>query len=331
MNEKAVNELTGRLVGLIPDGNIKIVKEQLLIWLNNYELTEKTTALRLQEDDLLHDLQAYIVAKKVEGMSDNTIKLYFNSIRNLLLFVNKPATEIATGDILAFLHTYQKQRNVKAITLENTRIHINAFYTWLVNSDYTDKNPCKQIKPIRYEKNTRHPLTAVQMEKLRNSCDNVRDKAIIEFLYATACRVSELINLKKWDVDFERKEVHLFGKGKKHRVSYLNARAIVVLQNYLEQRTDDNDFLFVSLRKPHEPLTDRAVELLLAKYGKKAGINAKCSPHIIRHSTATDALNKGMPIEQLQRLLGHEKIETTLIYAKVSNNSVKEGHQKYIV
>lgn len=331
MSEKAVNELIGRLVGLIPESDIAVVKEQALIWLTKYELTEKTTALQKQADGLLKELQEYVVAKKVEGMSEKGIKLYYNSISNLLFYTNKPAIEITTGDILAYLHTYQRQRNVKDITLDNTRIHISAFYTWLVNNDYTDKNPCKRIKPIKHEKNTRHPLTAVQMEKLRGCCDNLRDKALIEFLYATACRVGELVNLRKWDVDIERKEVHLFGKGKKHRISYLNARAIVALQSYLESRDDDSEYLFVSLIKPHDRLSIRAVEVLLNKYGKKAGINAKCTPHIIRHSTATDALNKGMPIEQLQKLLGHENIETTLIYAEVSNDSIKNGHQKYIV
>lgn len=331
MSDMAVNELMARFIGLIPDSDMAAVKEQVLIWLNGYELIKKTTALQAQADDLLRELQAYVIAKRVEGMSEKSIKLYYNSISNLLFYTNKPATEITTGDILAYLHTYQRQRKVKDITLDNTRIHISTFYTWLVNGEYMTKNPCKQIKAIRHEKNTRHPLTAVQMEKLRGSCNNLRDKAIIEFLYATACRVGELVNLKRWDADIERKEVHLFGKGKKHRVSYLNARAIVALQNYLDQRTDTSDYLFVSLRQPHEQLTIRAVELLLNKYGKKAHVNAKCTPHIIRHSTATDALNKGMPIEQLQKLLGHEKIETTLIYAEVSNDSVKDGHQKYIV
>ncbi len=331
MSEMAVNELMASLMGLIPEHDIGIVKEQVLIWLTKYELTKKTTALQVKNDGLLKELQAYVVAKTVEGMSQKSLKLYYKSVSNLIFFTNKPATEITTGDILAYLHTYQRQNKVKDITLDNTRLHISAFYTWLVNSDYTDKNPCKQIKAIKHEKNTRHPLTALQMEKLRSSCENLRDKAIIEVLYATACRVGELVNLKRWDIDIEHKEVHLFGKGKKHRTSYLNARAVVALQNYLDQRTDNSDYLFVSLRKPHEQLTERAIELLLNKYGKKANINAKCTPHIIRHSTATDALNKGMPIEQLQKLLGHENIETTLIYAEVSNDSIKNGHQKYII
>lgn len=264
-------------------------------------------------------------------MSNGTIKLYYRSISHFLFYVNKPVEDITTGDILAFLHSYQATRKVKDITLDNTRIHISAFYNWLVNSDYIDKNPCKKIKPIKHEKNTRHPLTAVQMEKLRNSCTNLRDKAIIEFLYATACRVGELVIIKKSDVDFDRKEVHLFGKGKKHRLSYLNARAVVALQAYLTSREDDSDYLFVGLRRPHEQLSTRSVELLLKKYGQKAGIDAKCTPHVIRHTTATDAINKGMPVEQLQKLLGHEQIETSLHYAKVSSDIVKLDHQKYIV
>lgn len=331
MNEKAINELLNRLMGTIPDEYLQIIKDQVLIWLNNYDITKKETSLQNRADDLCRELQDFVIAKKVEGMSNGTIKLYYRSISHFLFYVNKPVEDITTGDILAFLHSYQATRKVKDITLDNTRIHISAFYNWLVNSDYIDKNPCKKIKPIKHEKNTRHPLTAVQMEKLRNSCTNLRDKAIIEFLYATACRVGELVIIKKSDVDFDRKEVHLFGKGKKHRLSYLNARAIVALQAYLTSREDDSDYLFVGLRRPHEQLSTRSVELLLKKYGQKAGIDAKCTPHVIRHTTATDAINKGMPVEQLQKLLGHEQIETSLHYAKVSSDIVKLDHQKYIV
>lgn len=331
MNEKAINELLNRLMGTIPDEYLQIIKDQVLIWLNNYDITKKETSLQNRADDLCRELQDFVIAKKVEGMSNGTIKLYYRSISHFLFYVNKPVEDITTGDILAFLNSYQATRKVKDITLDNTRIHISAFYNWLVNSDYIDKNPCKKIKPIKHEKNTRHPLTAVQMEKLRNSCTNLRDKAIIEFLYATACRVGELVIIKKSDVDFDRKEVHLFGKGKKHRLSYLNARAIVALQAYLTSREDDSDYLFVGLRRPHEQLSTRSVELLLKKYGQKAGIDAKCTPHVIRHTTATDAINKGMPVEQLQKLLGHEQIETSLHYAKVSSDIVKLDHQKYIV
>ncbi len=331
MNEKAINELLNRLMGTIPDEYLQIIKDQVLIWLNNYDITKKETSLQNRADDLCRELQDFVIAKKVEGMSDGTIKLYYRSISHFLFYANKPVEDITTGDILAFLHSYQATRKVKDITLDNTRIHISAFYNWLVNSDYIDKNPCKKIKPIKHEKNTRHPLTAIQMEKLRNSCTNLRDKAIIEFLYATACRVGELVIIKKSDVDFDRKEVHLFGKGKKHRLSYLNARAVVSLQAYLTSREDDSDYLFVGLKRPHEQLSTRSVELLLKKYGQKAGIDAKCTPHVIRHTTATDAINKGMPVEQLQKLLGHEQIETSLHYAKVSSDIVKLDHQKYIV
>lgn len=331
MNEKAINELLNRLMGTIPDEYLQIIKDQVLIWLNNYDITKKETSLQNRADDLCRELQDFVIAKKVEGMSDGTIKLYYRSISHFLFYANKPVEDITTGDILAFLHSYQATRKVKDITLDNTRIHISAFYNWLVNSDYIDKNPCKKIKPIKHEKNTRHPLTAIQMEKLRNSCTNLRDKAIIEFLYATACRVGELVIIKKSDVDFDRKEVHLFGKGKKHRLSYLNARAVVALQAYLTSREDDSDYLFVGLKRPHEQLSTRSVELLLKKYGQKAGIDAKCTPHVIRHTTATDAINKGMPVEQLQKLLGHEQIETSLHYAKVSSDIVKLDHQKYIV
>lgn len=331
MNERALNELMNRLAGNIPEEYLQGIKDQVTIWLTGYDIRKKETGLQKAADDILRELKEYCVAKKVEGTSSGTIKLYYRSISNLLYYINKPALEITTGDILLYLHSYQATKKVKDITLDNTRIHISAFYNWLVDSDYTDKNPCKRIKPIRHEKNTRNPLTAVQMEKLRSSCTDIRDRAVIEFLYATACRVGELVSLKISDVDFERKEVHLFGKGKKHRLSYLNARAVVALQAYLQSRTDSSDYLFVKSRKPYSDLTPRAVEKILNKYGQMAELNVKCTPHIIRHTTATDAINKGMPVEQLQKILGHEKIETSLQYAKVSTDTVKIGHQKFIV
>ena len=328
--EKALNELMVRLAGKIPDADLTIVKEQVSIWLNDYELTKKTTALQVQADGLCKELQEYVVAKKIEGLSMKSLQLYVNTIRTLLYYTNKPVKEITTGDIRTFLYTLQKNNGVKDITLDNMRIHINTFYNWLVDSDYLEKNPCRNINPIKHEKNTRHALSAVQMERLRNACDNLRDKALIEVLYATACRVDELINIKLTDVDFDRKEVYLFGKGKKHRTSYLNARAVVALQNYLGSRTDDTPYLLVSRKKPYGKLSARGVEFTIQQLGKAAGIE-KVSPHIIRHTTATDALNKGMPLEQIQKLLGHENISTTLVYAEVKNDLVKTGHQNFIV
>ena len=218
---------------------------------------------------------------------------------------------------------------MKDVSLNNQRTYICAFYKWLVDNDYLTKNPCANIKVIKHEKHTRHSLSGIDMEKLRDACENERDRALIEFLYATACRCEELVNVKISDVDFDSKEVLLFGKGRKERISYLNARAVVAIQKYLEKRKGNSEYLFCKQRAPYSKLTTRTIEKEITKIGEKAGVSV--SPHIIRHTTATDAIGKGMPIEQVQRLLGHESISTTLIYAKVSQKNVKNGHEKYIV
>lgn len=330
MQDYAINNLMVMLSGKIPDENLKIVKEAVTIWLKDYTVTEQKTELMVRAENICKELQDYVVAKKVEGKSEGTLKQYAMHISNLIYFTNKPVKEISTGDIMAFLYSKQKS-GVKDITVDNVRTSINAFYTWLVSCDYIAKNPCAQIGKIKHEKNTRQPLSAVDLERLRDAARNPQERAIIEVLYSTGCRVSELANLKITDVNMDLKEVNLFGKGKKHRTSYLNARAVVALQAYWDDRKGASEYVICSQRKPYGPITPRRFELILKELKERAGIDGKVTPHIIRHTTATDAIDKGMPIEQVQKLLGHEEIATTLIYAKVRNENVKQGHQKYIV
>ena len=327
--ESVLNELMVKLEGKITDQDLVIVKKQLEIFLKDYNLVRRETALVLFQEDLFKELKEYLVSLKIQGLSDKTLKQYKSSLQKFLCNVNKPCTEIETNDVRAYLYNLKQFTGMKDVSLNNQRTYICAFYKWLVDNDYLTKNPCANIKVIKHEKHTRHSLSGIDMEKLRDACKNERDRALIEFLYATACRCEELVNVKISDVDFDSKEVLLFGKGRKERISYLNARAVVAIQKYLEKRKGNSEYLFCKQRAPYSKLTTRTIEKEINKIGEKAGVSV--SPHIIRHTTATDAIGKGMPIEQVQRLLGHESISTTLIYAKVSQKNVKNGHEKYIV
>lgn len=216
-------------------------------------------------------------------------------------------------------------------TMDGRRLVINTFLEWCRTERYIDWNPCSQIRPIKYESKPREPLTGIELELVRDACRTYREKAIIEVFYSTGCRVSEMVNLSKSDVDFVKGEVKLFGKGAKHRISYINARAEVSLKKYLFSRRDENPALFVSDRNPHDRLKKTAIEKVVREIGERSGIGRRVFPHLIRHTTATDALERGMNVAEVQKILGHEKLDTTMIYAKVCQENVKHDHRRYIV
>lgn len=330
MQEYAINDLMVKLNGKIPDESLKTVKEAVTIWLKDYTVVEQSTELATRAENICKELQAYVTAKRIEGKSEKTLDQYKREVSKMIYYVNKPVTEIGTGDIMAYLHSKQ-QTGIKNVSLENSRTYINAFYTWLVTCDYITKNPCARIGKIKYERDTRQPLSAIDMERLRNACKNSRERAIIEILYSTGCRVSELVGLKISDINFDTKEVMLFGKGSKHRKSYLNARAIVALQKYWDERKGASEYVICNFRAPYGAYKPAAIQKMIRNLKAAAGVDADVTAHIIRHTTATDAIDKGMPIEQVQKMLGHESIATTMIYAKVKEDNVRQAHQKYIV
>lgn len=198
---------------------------------------------------------------------------------------------------------------------------------WAANEGYIGSNPCRNIKPIKFERPQRKPLTGIELEMLRNACTSLKDKAIVEMFYSTGCRVTELERLDITDVDFQKKEVYLFGKGNKHRTSYLNAKAELAIRNYLSSRNDNNPALFVSDREPHNRIKKAAIEKRVRKLGETSGIGRRVYPHLIRHTIATDGLDRGMPVEEVQQILGHVNIATTMIYAEVSKANVKNDHR----
>lgn len=274
-------------------------------------------------------LQAFISAKKIEGCSEKTLRYYQSSIEALLRKERKRIGELETNDIRSFLARYQEERGASRVTIDNLRRIFSSFFAWLEDEDYIAKSPVRRIHKVRTESLVKEVISDENMEILRDTCHEVRDLAMIDLLASTGMRVGELVKINREDIDFHERQCIVFGKGNKEREVYFNARTKIHLKRYLESRSDKNSALFVSLSLPYNRLTIGGIESRLRQLGKRAGLS-KIHPHKFRRTLATMAIDKGMPIEQVQRLLGHVKIDTTLHYAMVNQANVKMAHRKYI-
>lgn len=292
----------------------------------DYDITEKQTALAVV-DDMPQTVKLFLASKKLEGLSDDTIRFYACRLRLFFEHVRKDTIDVQANDIRLFLVAYQAQTKISDRTLEKFRQILNGFFKWCLNEEYITKNPCNNIKEIKYEVVPRRALTRFQLERLRRACKSKRDLAIIDVLYSTGCRVRELVNMSFDDYDGET--IKIVGKGKKHNIVYLNTNAQISLREYLATRTDSNPYLFVSDRKPHDQLSVRGVQRRVEILGES--INIKLSPHILRHTSATLALQNGMPITQVQKMLGHSSVNTTQIYAETSQEAVAISHKRYVI
>ena len=243
--------------------------------------------------------------------------------------LQKPFNQVETEDLRVYLSEYQKRNNASKQTIDNIRRILSSFFTWLEDEDYILKSPVRRIHKIKTTKQVKETYSDEALERLRDNCKCIRDLAIIDILSSTGMRVGELVKLNRVDVDFVNRECVVLGKGSKERVVYFDARTKLHLQNYLNSRTDENEALFVSLLEPHNRLEIAGVEIMLRKLGRSLEIN-KVHPHKFRRTLATRAIDKGMPIEQVQRLLGHQKIDTTMEYAIVDQQNVKNSHKKYL-
>ena len=274
-------------------------------------------------------LQLFLEAKQIEGCSDRTIQYYRTTIEHLLGVVETPIRRITTEEIRRYLVEYQKINNCSNVTIDNIRRNISSFFSWLEDEDYILKSPMKRIHKIKTPQQVKETISDEAIEKLRDSCNCSRDLAMIDLLYSTGIRVGELVKLNIADVDFSSRECVVFGKGNKERKVYFDAKAKLHLQNYLDERTDDNPALFVTLDAPYDRLKISGVEIRVRNLGRKLNMD-KIHPHKFRRTMATRAIDKGMPIEQVQKILGHSQIDTTMQYAIVNQNNVKNSHQKYI-
>lgn len=295
----------------------------------DYDVTKKETSLAVIDDEATKLVKIYLSSKKLEGLSDVTIKNYASHLKVFFEDVRTAPGEIETNEIRLFLVQYQQKNKISDRSLDKFRQILNSFFDWLLNEEYITKNPCRNIKEIKYEVEPRKSLTRFQLERLRRTCATKRDLAIVDVLYSTGCRVTELINMKFSDVDFNENSISIVGKGKKHNTVYLNTNAQISLNEYLEERKGDSEYLFTSERKPYGQLSSRTIERIFKEMGEKLGY--KLTPHILRHTSATLALQNGMDITQVQKMLGHSSVNTTQIYAETSQEEVAISHKKYVI
>lgn len=295
----------------------------------NYDVSEKETSLAVIDETIPRIVKLYLSSKKLEGLSDNTIENYSGRLRIFFETVGRPPQDIQTNEIRMFLVTYQVQNGISDRSLDKYRQILNSFFEWCLNEEYITKNPCKNIKEIKYEVEPRHSLTRYQLEQVRRVCESPRDLAIVDVLYSTGCRVTELVNMKLSDINTQEFSVQIVGKGKKHNTVYLNEKAQISLNEYMAVRKGNSEYIFLSERAPYKKLSTRTVELLFSKIGEK--LNIKLTPHILRHTSATLALQGGMPITQVQKMLGHASVNTTQIYAETSQEDIASSHKKYVL
>ena len=314
---------------------INEIEQQMQLHLSNDQMRQlhqvlESCLVKAEETNEQADLvQLFLAAKRVEGCSDKTIKYYDSTIRNAVAKINKEIILISTDDLRIYLDDYQVKSNISKVTIDNIRRILSSFFSWLEDEDYIVKSPVRRIHKVKTCKTVKETYSDEALELMRDECDGIRDLAIIDLLASTGMRVGELVKLNISDVDFEKRECIVLGKGNKQRKVYFDARTKLHLRKYIDSRDDKNSALFVSLQKPHNRLLISGVEIRLRELGTKLNI-PKLHPHRFRRTLATTAIDKGMPIEQVQQLLGHQSIDTTLQYSMVNQNNVKESHRKYI-
>lgn len=327
--EDILNDIVSEIKDVLNDEQMMQVSSSIKDVLAKYEINKKASNEERREKENTELLETFLSAKKIEGCSDKTIHYYQSSIVKLLNGLSKCIKEICTNDIRRYLAEIQEKNNLSKVTIDNLRRIFSSFFSWLEDEDYIAKSPVRRIHKVRTDTLVKEVLSDENIETLRDSCNESRDLAMIDLLLSTGVRVGELVKMNRADIDFQERQCKVFGKGNKEREVYFNARTKIHLQRYLKSRTDDNPALFVTLSKPHTRLTISGVEVRLRKMGKVVHID-KVHPHKFRRTLATMAIDRGMPIEQVQKLLGHVRIDTTLHYAMVNQTNVKMAHRKFL-
>lgn len=329
MKENIIQAIVAKMQRDLDCRQMARLKAVLASELHNVEIIEKEVCVKQQAQENEHLLNSFISAKKIEGCSDKTLVYYRNTIERLLVTLSLAICHITTTDIRTYLSDYQEEHQSSKVTIDNMRRIFSSFFAWLEDEDYIAKSPVRRIHKVKTDSLVKEVLSDEQLEQLRDSCSNKRDLALIDILSSTGIRVGELAKLNREDIDFHERQCIVFGKGNKERVVYFNARTKLHLQQYLNERADDNPALFVSINSPHTRITISGIEVRIRKLGQSLSM-PKVHPHKFRRTLATMAIDKGMPIEQVQRLLGHVRIDTTLHYAIVNQNNVKLAHKKYL-
>lgn len=330
MNDEFVNDVLRDMLAYLDNGQAEQLRRVLKHNLSGYEIQRRTD--NTAEDASAENARltgAFLSAKRIEGCSEKSLSYYRKTIETMSEKIGKGITHITTNDLRSYLTGYQTERKSSKVTIDNIRRILSSFFSWLEDEDYILKSPVRRIHKVKTAVTIKETYTDEALETMRDHCDSLRDLALIDMLASTGMRVGELVLLNRDDINFEERECVVFGKGSKERMVYFDARTKIHLQNYLAQRTDSNNALFVSLKAPYERLQIGGVESRLRELGKRLSL-PRVHPHKFRRTLATMAIDKGMPVEQLQRLLGHQRIDTTLQYAMVKQSNVKIAHRKYI-
>lgn len=326
--ERKIMEVLRRMQTALQEGQLNELKNVLNMVFAGCELAENTD-LQVVDRSWLGDLEDFLVSKALEGKSPETINRYRYELNRLLSYVNKSVSDILPGDISGYMRMYKKIRQVSNQTLKNVRTVYSSFFTWLRDRGRIRKNPMMLVEDVKVESVIRKPYSDEDREKMFRACTTLRDKAMLEFLYSTAVRVSELARLDRKDIRFGTKDIIVYGKGAKERRVYLNDRTNMYMREYLQSRADDNPALFVGVRLPNGRMTKAGIEDAIRRIGRRAGVE-KAHPHRFRRTALTNALNRGMPLQEAMLMAGHSKPETTMRYCTVDMEAVQYHHKKYL-
>ena len=330
MKESIIKEIEQKLLRYLDNAQMEILHKALTQCLDNVDISIKNENFEEIFDYSNAELiEKFISSKEIEGCSVRTIKYYKSTLEMLDNRTDKHFTHMTTDHLRKYLTDYQKKNNCSKVSIDNIRRNLSSFFSWLEEENYILKSPMKRIHKIKTKTVVKSVITDEGIEKLRDNCAEIRDLAIIDLLYSTGIRVGELVNLNIEDIDLEGRECIVYGKGDKERRVYFDAKAKVHLKEYIEKRKDNNEALFVTLDAPHDRLKISGVEIRLRQLGRQLKLD-RIHPHKFRRTMATRAIDKGMPIEQVQKILGHSQIDTTMQYAMVNQNNVKTSHQKYM-
>ena len=329
MREQMIKEISTAMAAVLTIEQVAMLNKTLIEVVNKYEVTAMEASNDHGGESNEKLLEKFIAAKRIEGRTRPTLLYYESTIRHLLNDIPGSLLNFTAEDIRDYLSVFQQKRQSSSVTVNNIRRIFSSFFSWLEQEDYIIKSPMRRIHKVKTGTRVKSTISDEEMETLRDHCDNKRDLAMIDFLASTGIRVGELVRLNRTDINFNERECIVSGKGNKQRIVYFNARAKTHLLNYLGERTDENPALFVSLHQPTERLRISGVETRLRKLGRETGV-MHVHPHKFRRTLATAAIDRGMPVEQVQRLLGHVKIDTTMQYAMVNQNNVKMSHRRYL-
>lgn len=325
MKKELIADIEQQMQKILDNGQLEQLHHVLMRCFQDYEITTRENVYADETDYA----ELFLAAKKIEGRSEKSLGYYESTIDKMLISINKSVKHITTDDLRNYLADYQKEHNSSKVTIDNIRRILSSFFGWLEDEDYVVKSPVRRIHKVKTGKTVKETYSDEALELMRDSCTELRDLAMIDMLASTGMRVGEMVLLNQDDINFDERECIVFGKGDKERIVYFDARTKMHLKAYLDSRNDDNPALFVSLISPHNRMKIGGIEVRLRKIGNELGI-PKVHPHKFRRTLATMAIDKGMPIEQLQQLLGHQRIDTTLQYAMVKQSNVKLAHRKYI-